>query len=265
MIWLITKYVLTAALRDRLLWGGLLLLFVGVSLSMFLGSSAITESDQFSLIFAASGLRVCGNLALILFTVFYLRRSFESRDVEYLLSRPISKLQFLIAHFLAFTLLALTASILITLTLMFMPSASVNGQSVNGQGANGQADFFLWGLSLWVELNIMVAMAAFFSFVLSSAVTASLATFSFYVLSRLIGDILGIIEVGQSAGIYALMEKAMLLISIFIPRLDLMAQSAWLLYGVTDNLNWPFILGQGLVFTGFIFMATLLDLNKRQF
>ena len=254
MVWILTKYVLTAALRDRLLLGFFLLLFVGVSLAMFLGSSAITESDQFSLIFAASGLRIGANLALILFAVFYLRRSFESRDVEYLLSRPISKLQFLMAHFMAFSLLALIVSILVTLTLFAMPSAAVN-----------EPNFFLWGLSFWVELIIMTAMAVFFSLVLSSAVTASLATFSFYALARLIGDILGIIEAGHSAGMYALMEKAMLVISVFIPRLDLMAQSAWLLYGVTDHINWPFILGQGLIFTAFVFNAALLDLNKRQF
>jgi ABC-type transport system involved in multi-copper enzyme maturation permease subunit len=254
MVWILTKYVLTAALRDRLLLGFFLLLFVGVSLSIFIGSSAINESDQFSLVFAASGLRIGSNLALILFIVFYLRRSFESRDVEYLLSRPISKLQFLMAHFFAFSLLALMVSILVTVTLMIMPLV-----------ASSEPDFILWGLSLWVELNIMAAIAVFFSLVLSSAVTASLATFSFYVLSRLIGDILGIIEAGHTVGIYALMEKTMLVISIFIPRLDLMAQSAWLLYGVTDNINWPFILGQGIIFTGFVYTAALLDLNKRQF
>ena len=241
-------------MRDRLLLGFLLLLFVGVSLSLFLGSSAITESDQFSLIFAASGLRIGGNLALILFTVFYLRRSFEARDVEYLLSRPITKLQFLTAHFLAFSFLAFVAAVLITLTLALMPSAALS-----------DPNFFLWGLSLWVELNVMVAMAVFFSLVLSSAVTASLATFSFYVLARLMGDILGIIESSYNNGLTAILEKVMLLISIFVPRLDLMAQSAWLLYGVTDVINWPFILGQGMIFTAFVFTAALLDLNKRQF
>lgn len=254
MVSILTKYVLTAALRDRLFLGFLFLLFVGVSLSLFLGSSAIIEKDQFSLVFAASGLRVAGNIALILFVVFYLRRAFESRDVEYLLSRPISKFQFLVSHFLGFSILSIITAILITLVLMVMPSAG------------GNPNFFLWGLSLWVELNVMVTIGLFFSMVLSSAVTASLASFAFYLLSRLIGDILGIIEAGHaSTSLIHIMEKAMLVISVFIPRFDLMAQSGWLIYGVTDGINWPFVLIQGFLFSAFVFTAALVDLNKRQF
>lgn len=253
MIWVLTKYVLTAALRDRLLLGFIFLLFIGVSLSLFMGSSAITEKDQFSLVFASSSLRIAGNIALLLFVVFYIRRAFDSRDIDYLLSRPISKLQFLMAHLFSLSILSFVSALLITLTLWAMPSAG------------GDANFLLWGFSLWIELNIMVMMGLFFSLVLSSAVTATLASFAFYVLCRLMGDILGIIEVGSNSGLHGLMEKVMLVISVFIPRLDLMGQSAWLLYGATDQVNWLFIFAQGALFTGFVFMASLLDLNKRQF
>lgn len=253
MVWILTKYVLTAAIRDRLLLGFLLILFVGMSLSVFLGSSAITEKDQFSLIFAASGLRIGGNITLILFTVFYLRRAFESRDIEYLLSRPITKLQFLTAHFLAFSILALLTSLLITVALMAMPSAS------------GEPSFLFWWVSFWVELNIMVVIGLFFSLVLSSAVTAALCSFAFYLLGRLIGDILGIIEVSNHLGVFQIMEKVMLIISVFVPRFDLMGQSVWLLYGAEGDINLSFILTQGFVFCGLVFGAALLDLKKRQF
>lgn len=253
MVWILTRYVLTAAFRDRLFLGFLLLLFVGVSLSFFLGSSAVTEKDQFSLIFAASGLRIGANLALLLFVVFYLRRAFESHDVEYLLSRPISKLQFLLSHFFAFSILALISAVFVTLVLIAMPSAG------------SEANFFLWGLSFWVELNIMVTIGLFFSLVLSSAVTAALASFAFYVLARLMGDILGILELTHQFGFSALLEKIMLFISIFIPRLDLMAQSSWLLYGVENSISWAFIFLQGGIFSAFVLAASFLDLNKRQF
>ena len=253
MIWVLTKYVLTAAFRDRLLLGFMLLLIVGISLSLFMGSSAITETDQFSLIFAASSLRISGNIALILFVVFYIRRAFEARDIEYLLSRPITKFQFLLAHFIGFSILAMMAAFLITLVLMGMPSFGSN------------TSLLTWGLSLWVEFNIIVTMAMFFSLMLSSAVTGSLATLAFYVLARLIGDILGIIDAGAVTNINVVFEKIMLIISVFVPRLDLMAQSAWLIYGADGAVNWVFLLSQGAIFTSFIFMAALLDLNKRQF
>lgn len=254
MIRLLIKYILTAAMRDRLLVMFLLLAMVGVSLSIFLGSSAITEKDQFSVVFAAGGLRIGGLLTLILFVVFYLRRSFETRDVEYLLSRPISRLQFLLAHSFAFSILATIVAIVTTLTLTMMPSVS------------DMSGYIIWGASIWVEFFIMVNVALFFALVLSSAVTATLACMAFYVLARLMGDILGIIEAGGGKNVVILfMEKGMLLISVFIPRLDLMGQTSWLVYGADVIAEWSFILLQGLVFWGVIMAASLLDLKRRQF
>ena len=63
-------YVLKAAIRDRLFLSLIVLVLVGVSLSIFLGGAAIVESNRFSLVFAASGLRLAGVMGLVLFIVF---------------------------------------------------------------------------------------------------------------------------------------------------------------------------------------------------
>ena len=253
MIWLLVKYILTAAVRDRLLLGFLLLVGTGISLSLFLGSSALTEKEQFSIVFAAGGLRIGGLLMLVLFIVFYLQKSFETRDVEYLLSRPLSRLQFLLAHSLAFSILATLIAFCTTLAIMAMPS----GGSIEGH--------VLWGLSIWIELIVIGNIALFFALVLSSAVTATLMSIAFYVLARLIGGILGIIEAGTSSGMASFLEKIMLAISVVTPRLDLMGQTSWLLYGIDGVISWPFIILQGIIFCGLVLMAALLDLNRRQF
>lgn len=253
MTWLLVKYILTAAMRDRILLGFLVLVGIGISLSIFLGSSAITEKDQFSVVFAAGGLRIAGLLTLILFTIFYLRKSFDTRDVEYLLSRPISRFQFLLAHSLAFSILATVVASGVLFAVMAMPLAGSAGS------------YMLWGLSIWVEFIIMVNISLFFALVLSSAVTATLITIAFYVLARLMGDILGIIEAGENIVLIAFMEKAMLFISVFIPRLDLMGQTAWLVYGAQGYVDWVFIILQGIIFCGVVLSAALLDLNRKQF
>jgi hypothetical protein len=254
MIRLLTKYILTAAFRDKLLLLFLFVAVLGVSLSIFLGSSAITEKDQFSIVFLASSLRVGGLITLILFVVFYLRRSFESRDVEYLLSRPISRFQFLMAHSLAFSLLATFVAIITTLILMAVPSTG------------DHSGYLLWGLSIWAELLIMVNVALFFALILSSAVSGALACIAFYVLARMIGSILGIIHADGDAGVFIrIAEKVMLLISIFIPRLDLMGQSAWLIYGGDIISNLSFFVVQAVVFYGLLMTASFIDLKRRQF
>lgn len=254
MISLLVRYILSAAIKDRLFIRLLALVVVAVSLSIFLGSAALTEREQFSLVFASGGLRIGGLVTVVLFAVFYVRRSFETRDVEYLLSRPISKFQFLFSHFLSLSILTGLVALLISLALFFMPS----GIDIYSLA--------MWGLSLWVEITIMVNVALFFSLMLPSAVTATLVTLAFYVLARLMGGVLGIIAAGGGdSSVISLLEKVMLVISIFIPRLDLMGQTSWLIYGFDGGQDITFILLQGLIFSGFIFSVALWDLTRKQF
>ncbi|HPD83406.1 MAG TPA: hypothetical protein PLK85_06280 [Alphaproteobacteria bacterium] len=253
MVFSLVKYVLTAAFRDKILIAFVVLAAVGVSLSMFLGSSAMSEKDQFSAVFAAGTLRIGSFVTLILFVIFYIRKSFETRDVEYMLSRPVSRLQFLTAHSLSFSFLAFLLAVITTSVIFSMPGP----QNMEGN--------LLWGLSLFVELVLVSNVALFFSVVLSSSVVATLATIAFYTLSRMIGGILGIIAAEPEGGAMLVLQKIMLLISMIIPRFDLMGQSAWLIYGAQDSINWPFILSQGLVFYGLVFTASYVDFKRKQF
>ena len=102
MFYQISKYIIKAAFRDKLLYGMLVCMALAVSLSLFLGSSAITETDLFAMVFCASGLRLVGVMGLSLFVIFYIRRSFDNKDIELLLSRPVSRISFVAAFSCAF-------------------------------------------------------------------------------------------------------------------------------------------------------------------
>jgi hypothetical protein len=254
MIRLLTHYILKAAAKDKLLLLFLILAAVVACLSIFLGSSAITEKDQFSLVFMASALRLGGVITLILFIIFYLRRSFESHDLEFLLTRPISRLQFLMAHILAFSILATVLVALIMLALAMIPTA----------GGYGTA-YFLWSFSIWIEFLIVANVALFFGLFLSSAMAASLSCLAFYVLARMIGGILGIIQYeADESTVIKMVEKLMLLISVFVPRLDLVGKTSWLVYeGSLATLG--FFMLQAFVFCGLLASASWFELRRRQF
>lgn len=248
-------YILSAVFKDRLLIGYIILLGIAVSLSVFLGSAAITEKDQFSIVFAASSLRLATIVTLILFITIFIRRNFEASNVEYLLSTPLTRLGFLTAHFVAFSILASLLVVASSSIIFFMPT--VGGQ-IEGK--------ILWAGSLWIESVIIVFTACFFAFTLKNSVFAILASFLFYILSRLIGGILFIIQNGGGENIVTnLIEKLMLLISIFVPRLDLMGQSSWLIYSDNLSINFTFIMTQGIVFCALVFIASYIDLKRKQF
>ncbi|MCB9988874.1 MAG: hypothetical protein H6868_06015 [Rhodospirillales bacterium] len=242
-------YVLKAAVRDRLFLSLVVLVVIGTSLSIFLGSAAIVEADRFALVFAASGLRLAGVVGLVLFVVFYLRRSFDHKDVEYLLSRSVSRTAFLLSHALALSVLALFMTVLVCGGVFAVAPHLV---------ATG---YVLWSLSLLVEFIIMAFAALFFAMVLSSPTTAALATLALYVLARIIGQILGIIDEYNNLPI---MERTMEVISMVVPRLDLLAQSSWLVYG-DATLSPVFVMAQGLFYGGLLIAAALFDLKRRQF
>lgn len=249
----LVKYVLTAAFRDRLILSLIIMLLLGSSLSVFLGSGAVTEKDYFSIVFAAGGLRFLGVIGLVLFVVFFIRRSFEGRDIEYLLSRPIGRVQFLMSYAGAFSILALALTLAQGLCLYIIGPHLFGGGHV------------LWLASILVENIIMVNTALFFSMFLTSAASATMATLGFYVLARMMGQILGIIDQGPKFYNLEILETAMQVISSITPRLDLMGQTSWLLYGPAGDISYSFVFVQGIVFAALVLMASMIDLVRRQF
>jgi len=247
------KYAFTAAVRDKLFVAILGILVCIISLSVFFGSSVISERAEFAISFSAFGFRLFGVAALVLFVINYIRRSFESRDMDYLLSRPISRTGLIITYAAVFSSIALVIAILLGSVVVFLSGGKSLDASV------------FWVVSLTIEFIIMANVAMFFALVMTSTTACMLIVFGFYLLSRLIGDILGIIsKYGDVWWSYAL-GKTMELISIFIPRLDLMAQTKWLLYGISDEVSYPFVFGQAVVFVFLIVMASLVDMKRRQF
>jgi len=252
MIKHLTGYVLSAAIKDKIF-----LLFVGLvaiilSLSIFFGSSAVIEQDQFSTVFTSGALRIASSFTLILFIVFYFRRSFDNRDVDFLFSRPISRLQFILAHFFAFVVLSFVISTLTMIGVLLLTPSELVGSAL------------LWGFTLFLELVVLSVMAMFFGVALSTAVSATLMTVSFYILARLMGDIIGILESGITNIATEILGVLMTIISFFIPRLDLIGQTSWLVYGVQD-FNFLVIFFQIIIFLGLVLSATYLDLKRRQF
>ena len=133
----LVKYVLTAAMRDKLMITLILMIALGASVSLFLGGAATSEEGAFSSVFASGGLRFLGVMGVVMFCAFYMRRAFDHKEVEFLLSRPISRMTFLVSHAAAFILLSFLIALSVTLAVAIV----------------GRPDFgglFAWGLSLMV-------------------------------------------------------------------------------------------------------------------
>ncbi len=268
----LVKFVLTAAMRDKLMITLLTMIVCGGALALFLGSASITEKESFALVFGAAGLRFLSVIGVVLFCCFYMRRSFETKEVEFLLSRPISRLTFLFSHAAAFMILSLLIAVTVVAVVFFLGRPNPGGLAA-------------WGFSIGVENMIMAVTSLFFSMVLSSASGSALATLGLYVLSRLIGTLLGIAALPPDKVVYSVLNNIMDVVSIVVPRLDMLGQTSWLVYGVAGSGGVGyleragayahammahlgiegFMFAQGALFIALLLAATAFDFLRRQF
>lgn len=249
------RYVLLTAMRDRLFAGLLLGVLAAAYVSSVLGSTAMLEAEQMTLSFTAASARVIIMVGLIVFIGFHMKNAFDAREIDVLLSRPISRTSLVLSYWLGFAVVA---------TLLVVPTVALIGFI----GTLNQTGYLLWSVSLLMEALLVVSMALFAALTLRSGVATVLATLAMYTLSRMMGFFLA---TTSSAALFSTAEVnygarwLMQLISIIIPRLDFCAKSQWLIYGPKsyDDL-WLFLLQIG-IFIPLLLAVSIIDFKRKQF
>lgn len=252
----ILRYTLLTAKRDWLFIGLIIMLLMAYGLSVFMGSTALVEAQQTTLTYFAGTGRIILITGLILFICFHIRRSFENREIESLLSKPLSRAEFILGYWFGFFILAVLATLPLLLVMSILLKPDIGG-------------LLLWGGSLILEAAIMVAFALLAALILGSAVSAVMGCAAFYLISRLIGFFIAAINnpsALMSSGIPGkIMEFVLQVISIILPRLDQYAQSKWLVYGIAEQSDiWVFPL-QSLIFIPLLLFMAMYDLKRKQF
>lgn len=249
------KYILLTAIRDRLFIGLLIGLIFAALVSHAMGSTALLEPEQMTLSFTAAAFRLILAVGLIVFVCFHLRHAFESKEIDVLLSRPISRANLVVSYWLGFALIA------ILLALLGIGMIALFGY-LDGYG------FSWWSLSLIGELWLVVAISLFAAFTLGSAVSSVLASLGFYVMSRMVGFFVATAENGvlfSDALINNTLERIIDFISLFIPRLDFYGKSSWLVHGVESGQEAYYFLIQTAIFVPLLITLTIIDLKRKQF
>lgn len=249
------RYIFLTAIRDKLFAGLLLALILAALIASAMGNTALLEPEQMTLTLAAASLRSILVVGLIVFVCFHLRTAFQSREIDVLLSRPITRSNLVFSYWLGFALLAL---------LLWLPAVGI----VAWDAIDFKQGFVMWSLSLLLELWLVVAIALFAGFTLKSAVSSVLASLGFYVLSRMIGFFVATAKSGvlfSDALINEGFRFAIRGVSIVIPRLDFFGKSEWLIYGIPkmDDV-WLFIL-QASIFIPLLIVAAIIDFKRKEF
>jgi hypothetical protein len=245
------RFVVLTALRDRLFASlvGLLVLVFG--LSLYVGSGAVLEKGEMVIAFAAGGARATLMLGFTVFTAFHMERIYETREIEAILARSISRTRFVLSYWAGMMVVALLL-MLPALLFVFVFALSFVGAA-------------WWGASLILEASVILAFGLFAAVTLERAIPTIFTTIGFYGLCRLVSFVLGIAVHGEQDGINRITNPLFETIALFIPRLDLFCQSRWLIYGPDAGEKLTLIPVQAVVFVALLLAMTVFDLRRKQF
>src|SRR5471030_2906314 len=101
------RYILITALRDWLFIGLLACVLCAAAISATLGNTAFLETQEMTITFAAGSARVILMVGLIVFVCFHIRSAFDTKEIDVIMSRPISRSNLVIAYWLGFAFVAL--------------------------------------------------------------------------------------------------------------------------------------------------------------
>lgn len=249
------RYVLLTATRDRLFFGLLIGVLAAAYISNVLGSTAMLESEQMSLSFTAASARVIIMIGLIVFVGFHMKNAFDAREIDVLLSRPISRTTLVLSYWLGFATVA---------SLLVLPTIAL----VGFLGTLNKTGFMLWGASLLLESWLVVSMTLFAALTIRSGVGTVLASLAMYTLSRMMGFFVVATKTSMLFGQAEVNTGARWLmngISTVIPRLDFYAKSGWLIYGAKSVDELYLFLMQSAVFIPLLVAASVIDFKRKQF
>ncbi len=253
----ILKYILLTAFRDKLFIGLLIILLGAFGISSFLGSTALVEKTEMVLIYSAASMRVISIIGIILFVCFFIKRSFENKEIQFILAKSISRDSFILSYLIGFTIVALIIILFPSLLMLFFTKTSI-------------VDVMFWTMSLLLEMSLVITFALVVSLILSSVVSAVLSTFGFYLVSRMMGLFVYTVNIPKSmnevVGSFGNFLEALLkFISIVFPRLDLFTKSEWLIYGVGNKNEINIILIQSIIYITLMLFISFFDFRRKQF
>jgi len=251
----ILKYILLSAIRDKLYIGLFITLAASFGLSILLGSTALTEQQQMTASFISGSSRAILAIGMILFVCLNINRAFENKEVEFIISKSISREQFILGYLFGFLLATLFIFIPLNIAILLLVKANIYG-------------LFIWSLSLFLELTILISFSLLVSLILKNSFSAIMASFGFYIISRLMGVFVLAISIPDSIDMVNknnILQTALKLLSAIFPRLDLFAQSKWLNYGFNNILIFKIIVVQSAIYIALMLFMAFHDFKKKQF
>lgn len=249
----ISKFTIIESMRNRLLLLSLLVVAVSFGLVEFIGDLAITEHRATQIAVLAAFLRISAVVIITMFVVSSTVRELNDKTLEMILAMPIQRGTYYLGKLTGFVQVSLIiASIFAFMLLLYAPAEQV----------------LIWGLSLFLELILVVAFGLVMLFTFKQIPSALTGVFIIYAASRTATSIYLMSKypiiphttIGQK-----FMDEFVQVLTWLLPDLHRFTQTEWLVYG-TGNISLLLpIFSQTVIYLALLSAIALFDFYRKNF
>lgn len=249
----IARYTLLEAMRTRLpvLVAAVVILLVASSL--FVNEIAVTEGARLQTGFYAATVRLAAVFVAGLYVLTSVTREFNDKGLDVLLALDLPRSHYILGKLAGFLMIGAVVAAAAALPLVWLapPIAALQ-----------------WGLSLALELSIVVALALFCVLTFSQVMPAASFVLGFYLLARGLTAIrlMGSAPVsGADELSHQVIRFVIEGLALILPALDGWTRTAWLVneasaWGDIGTIAW-----QGAVYVALLASAAMFDFYRRNF
>lgn len=239
-------------LRDKILYNLLFFALLLIGASVLLGELTIAEQKKVVTDTGLAAINLVGVLIAVFVGIGLVTKEIERRTVYTIMTRPISRVQFLLGKYcglivtLLVNMLIMLAVFLITLLMNQSPIHLSLLQAIE---------------LIFVELLLVTALALFFS-TFSSSTLSAIMTLAFYVIGHLTTDLKGLAEKTKSDALKWVMSGLYYL----CPNLEMLNVKGQAAMGEVVSLSYQATASlYGLLYSALLVTAACVVFQKRDF
>ncbi|MBI4207454.1 MAG: ABC transporter permease [Betaproteobacteria bacterium] len=247
----IARYTLLEAMRTRLPHLMAVVVVLLGATSVFVQQIALTESARMQTGIYASGMRLASVFIAGLYVLVSITREFNDKGLDIALALDLPRTHYILGKLAGFLAIGagLAAAASLPLAFLATPQAALQ-----------------WGVSLALELGIVIALALFCTVTFRQLIAAASFVMAFYLLARTLTAIRlmsaqPLTDAGSPA--YRVIQLVVEGLALVIPALDGWTQTAWLVNQRAAWLDVGALLGQSVLYITLLTAATMFDFHRR--
>jgi ABC-type Na+ efflux pump permease subunit len=239
--------------RNRLLWLSLLVVAISFGLVEFIGDLAITEHRVTQVSVLAAFLRLSAVVIVTMFVVSSSLRELQDKTLEMILAMPIHRSSYYLGKLIGFLQVCIIIAIIFSALLLLYASPD---------------QVLIWGLSLFFELIIVVALGLVMLFTFNQIPAAITGVLVIYAAARSATSIYLMSKypiISHNTIAQQFMDGFIEMLTWLLPDLHRFTQTEWLAHNTGSfQLLLP-VMTQSMIYLTLLSAIALFDFYRKNF